>query len=460
MSGLGALGPSATAPADRSAPRSIADLIDERPVGALQIRVFALCGLAVFVEGFDTQAIGYVAPAIAHDWHLAPGTLGPTFAAGLVGLSLGALLIAPLADRFGRRPVILFSSIAFGVLTLATAFAGGLTSLLVLRLLTGFGLGGAMANAIGLTAEYSPARRRGTAVAIMFCGFGIGSAAAGALAAWLIGSEGWRSVFVTGGIGTLVLAGVLALWLPESLRFLALRGNHARMARLMPALGPAIPTAPPPSEPRGPGLGVLFQDGRTPMTLLLWCVFFAGLLDLYLLANWLPTTISAAGLPVRLAIIATALLQLGGITGALILGPLMDRFGPFLVLPLAYLLACACIVGIGLAGTSVPITMITVFGAGIGVVGCQNCNNAVVSHLYPTAMRVRGIGAALAVGRVGSIVGPLVGGAMLGLHVDMRTLFVTSAVPMIVAGVGMASLGVVTRRAGRRAEALAPLAPT
>lgn len=443
-----------TAPAANEATppgaRGLEDLIDSKPLGALQVRVFVLCALAVFAEGYDAQAIGYVAPTLAREWHLAPGALGPAFAAGLAGLALGSFLIAPLADRIGRRPVILFSTLTFGVMMLATSFATGITSLFVLRLLTGIGLGGAMANAIGLTAEYSPARRRGAAVATMFCGFGLGSASAGALAAWLIGAEGWRSVFVTGGAGTLALALALAIWLPESLRFLALRGDHAKVVALLPEAA-SIPPAAMAARQNGPGIAALFQDGRARMTLLLWGAFFASLLDLYLLANWLPTTISAAGLPLNLAILATALLQIGGIAGALILGPLMDRFGAFTILPLAYLVATVCVVIIGLAGASVPVTMVSVFGAGIGVVGCQNCNNAVVSHLYPTAMRARGIGSALAVGRLGSILGPLAGGVMLSLHADMRVLFVSSAVPMLIAAACMAALGV-SRRARKAVE--------
>lgn len=439
----------AASPSER---QSVERLIDERPIGQLQFRVFLLCGLAIFAEGYDTQAIAYVAPAVAQEWRLAPGALGPTFAAGAAGLALGALLIAPLADRYGRRPILLLSSVAFGLLTLATAFASGLAGLLALRLLTGFGLGGAMANAIGLTAEYSPARRRGAAVATMFCGFGLGAATAGALAAWLIDVGGWRSVFATGGVGTLLLAGALARWLPELLRFLALRGRQAEVARLAPEFA-SIASAPPAAQQQGRWLGVLFRDGRTTMTLLLWAVFFASLLELYLLNNWLPTTINAAGLSVRLAIVAATLLQLGGILGALTLGPLMDRFGPFTVLPLANLIAAVCIVGIGLAGTSVPLTLASVFGAGVGVLGGQICNHALVSGLYPTAIRARGIGTAHAVGRLGSIAGPLLGGAALSLHIDMRVLIVSSAAPMLIAAACMVALGFAIRGSDRIALA-------
>jgi AAHS family 4-hydroxybenzoate transporter-like MFS transporter len=433
--------------------RETARLIDERPIGVLQMRVFALCALAVFAEGYDAQAIGFVAPVIAREWRLAPGALGPTFAAGVAGLALGAILIAPLADRLGRRPILLASSLACGVLTLATAFASGLTPLLALRFLTGLGLGGAMANAISLTAEYSPAKRRGAAVAIMFCGFALGAATAGAAAAGLIDVFGWRAVFFAGGVGTLLVTGVLAVWLPESLRFLALKGEQARIARLAPELA-AIASSPPSMEPPQPGLAVIFQNGRAPITLLLWGVFFASLLDVYFLINWLPTTINAAGLSIHLAIAATTMLQIGGICGALTLGPFMDRFGPYKVLPLANLAAAVCIVAIGLAGASAPLTLLSAFGAGVAVIGCQNCNQAVAASLYSTPMRAHGIGAAHAAGRLGSIAGPLIGGAALAAHIDVRVLMVFSALPMIIAAACMVGLGVATRRAAAETLAL------
>jgi AAHS family 4-hydroxybenzoate transporter-like MFS transporter len=437
-------------PSDR---QGIERFIDERRIGGLQMRVFVLCGLAVFAEGYDAQAIGFVAPVIAKEWRLLPGALGPTFAAGVAGLALGAILIAPLADRLGRRPILLASSLACGLMTLATAFASGLTPLLALRLLTGLGLGGAMANAISLTAEYSPAKRRGAAVAIMFCGFALGSAAAGAAAARLIDVFSWRSVFVAGGVGTLLVTGVLAIWLPESLRFLALKGQQSRMIRLMPELAASAPS-PPSREPPQPGFAALFANGRARMTLLLWGVFFANLLDLYFLINWLPTTINAAGLSIRFAIAAATMLQLGGICGALTLGPLMDRFGPYIVLPLANLGTAICIVAIGLAGASAPLTLLGAFGAGVGVIGCQNCSHALAASLYSTPMRARGIGAAHAVGRLGSIAGPLIGGVMLAANIDVRALMIVSALPMIVAAVCMVGLGAATRRLAT--DAMAP----
>src|SRR3954467_12675821 len=217
----------------------VAGFIDRQPVGGFQIKLLLTCAAVLFLDGFDTQAIGYVAPALAKEWGLSKAALGPVFSAGLFGLMIGALLFGPLADRIGRKKIIIFSTLAFGIGTLATAFIGDVNTLLAIRFLTGLGLGGAMPNAIAMTSEFSPHRRRATMVMVMFCGFSIGAALGGLLAAALIPQFGWRSVFLVGGIAPLLLVPILALRLPESVRFLALTGTaNARVAELLALVGP------------------------------------------------------------------------------------------------------------------------------------------------------------------------------------------------------------------------------
>ena len=203
----------------------VADFIDRQPVGGFQFKLLLTCAAVLFLDGFDTQAIGYVAPALAREWGLTKGALGPVFSAGLFGLMIGALLLGPLADRIGRKRIIILSTLAFGICALATAFVHDVNALLAIRFLTGLGLGGAMPNAIAMTSEFNPRRRRATMVMIMFCGFSVGAALGGLLAAALIPHFGWRSVFVVGGVAPLLLVPVLALRLPESVRFLALTGR-------------------------------------------------------------------------------------------------------------------------------------------------------------------------------------------------------------------------------------------
>src|SRR5260370_37706533 len=198
----------------------VADFIDRQPVGGFQIKLLATCAAVLFLDGFDTQAIGYVAPALAKEWSLTRAALGPVFSAGLFGLMIGALLFGPLADRIGRKKIIIFSTLAFGLGALATAFVQDVNALLAIRFATGLGLGGAMPNTIAMTSEFNPKRRRATMVMIMFCGFSLGAALGGFLAAALIPQFGWRSVFVVGGLAPLLLVPILVRRLPQSLRFL------------------------------------------------------------------------------------------------------------------------------------------------------------------------------------------------------------------------------------------------
>src|SRR4051794_19832428 len=237
----------------------VAEFIDQQPVGAFQVKLLLTCAAVLFLDGFDTQAIGYVAPALAKEWGLTKGALGPVFSAGLFGLMIGALLFGPLADQIGRKKIIILSTLAFGIGALVTAFVNDLNTLLAIRLLTGLGLGGAMPNAIAMTSEFNPRRRRATMVMIMFCGFSVGAALGGLLAAALIPQFGWRSVFVIGGIAPLLLTPMLMLWLPESVRFLALTGRaNERVAELLGQISPKAEFAPATQfvvrEPKLPGV--------------------------------------------------------------------------------------------------------------------------------------------------------------------------------------------------------------
>src|SRR2546430_12394810 len=222
-----------------ASPIDVAEFIDRQPVGGFQIRLLLTCAAVLFLDGFDTQAIGYVAPALAKEWGLTKGALGPVFSAGLFGLMIGALLFGPLADRVGRKKIIILSTLAFGLGALVTAFVQDVNTLLAIRFLTGLGLGGAMPNAVAMTSEFNPRRRRATMVMIMFCGFSLGAALGGLLAAALIPQFGWRSVFFVGGLAPLLLVPILLLRLPESVRFLALTGQaNARVGELLALINP------------------------------------------------------------------------------------------------------------------------------------------------------------------------------------------------------------------------------
>jgi AAHS family 4-hydroxybenzoate transporter-like MFS transporter len=429
----------------------VAHFIDAQPVGRFHIRLLLLCAAVLFADGFDTQAMGYVAPDLAGEWHLGRGALGPVFSAGLVGLMIGALLLGPIADRIGRKRIILFSTVAFGLCSLATVLAPDIEWLIFIRFLTGLGLGGAMPNATALMAEFSPERRRATLVMIMFCGFSVGAALGGLVAAALIPMFGWRAVFVVGGITPLLLVPVLAATLPESVRFLAIGGRDpARVARVLTLLAPSASFSGDTrfviheAKSSGTPVMALFETGRARSTLLLWVVFFMSLLDLYLLANWLPTLLNELGASISLSAAIGAMFQVGGVVGALTLGHFVDRFS-FRAMALTYLGGSFAIIAIGFSGHSIPLAAVSIACAGFCIVGGQTAANALTATYYPTSMRSTGVGWALGVGRIGSIVGPLAGGMMLARNADPATLFMYASVPALIGFAAGFALSKVTR---------------
>jgi AAHS family 4-hydroxybenzoate transporter-like MFS transporter len=292
---------------------------------------------------------------------LSAGAFGVIFAAGLLGLTIGAFVLGPIADRLGRKIVILGSTCAFGILALLTAMADSMTQLLVYRLLTGIGLGGALPNLIALTNEYVPNRLKSTLVMLMYCGFPLGATIGGLLSVPLIEHLGWRSVFIFGGLAPLLLLPVLIFRLPESIRFLAMRpGAGKKVARIIAKIDRSasaeafissirLEARPPASDARFPALA-LFAEGRGRTTFLLWSAFFLNLLVMYFLVNWLPSLLTRSGLALSYAIFSTALLNLGGVVGAIVLGRLLDKRDPYLILGCAYAASACFIALIALSG--------------------------------------------------------------------------------------------------------------
>ncbi|VUS66090.1 MFS transporter [Klebsiella spallanzanii] len=426
-------------------------LLNAVPVGARQWRVIICCFLVVMLDGFDTAAIGFIAPDIRSHWQLTASDLAPLFGAGLLGLTAGALLCGPLSDRFGRKRVIEFCVALFGLFSLLSAFAPDLQMLVILRFLTGLGLGGAMPNTITMTSEYLPARRRGALVTLMFCGFTLGSALGGVVSAQLVPLIGWHGILVLGGVLPLMLAVALVPLLPESPRWQIRRQlPQAVIARTVGAITGERYTDThfwldePAAGAKG-SIRQLFAGRQLPITLMLWVVFFMSLLIIYLLSSWMPTLLNHRGIDLQHASWVTAAFQIGGTFGALLLGVLMDRFNPYRVLALSYGLGAVCIVMIGLSENGLWLMALAIFGTGIGISGSQVGLNALTATLYPTQSRATGVSWSNAVGRCGAIVGSLSGGMMMAMNFSFDTLFFVIAVPAVVSAVMLILLTLAVR---------------
>ena len=426
---------------------NVDQVVEQGRFGAFQFGLLLLCGLCLIIDGFDVQAMGYVAPAIIADWGVSKASLGPVFGAGLFGMLLGSLVLTPVGDRYGRRPVLILSTLFFALCMLVTPMVTTLDQLLVLRFITGFGLGSIMPNAMALVGEFSPSSSRVTRMMLVSCGFTVGAAAGGFVSAALIPAYGWHAVFWVGGAVPLVLGLAMLVWLPESIQFLVLhRRPRTQVARWLRKLDPAIViddrTEVVVKETKAEGMPVaaLFRDGRAGVTVLLWLISFMNLINLYFLSNWLPTLIRDAGYSTSMAVLIGTSLQVGGVIGTLSLGRFIQRFGFTRVLGSCFLLACLSIALIGKLATVPALLFVAVIVAGFCIVGGQPAVNALAGTFYPTTLRSTGIGWALGIGRIGSVVGPVIGGQLIALQWTNASLFLAAAVPALISALTIARL--------------------
>jgi MFS transporter, AAHS family, 3-hydroxyphenylpropionic acid transporter len=373
--------------------------------------VVACCTAVALFEGLDIQSMGVAAPRLAPAFHLDPGQMGFVMSASTLGLMIGAALGGWLSDRFGRKSVIIVSMAALGVFSLATASAPNFDSLLGVRVLAGLGLGGAFPNLIALVSEVTPARLRVTALGLMYCGLPLGGAAAGAIPA-LHPAADWRPIFYVGGFGPLFLIPVLVACLPHARSFVEMLGK------------------PPGAAQPGQGGASLF-GAQTAMTLLLWVSYFFTLLVVYLLLNWLPSLLVAKGYSRVQGSSASIILNVGAVVGSILLGRLTDRGHPRVILTLTYAGMMASLAALAIGRGSALFA--AAFAAGFFVIGGQLVLYAIAPILYPTAIRGTGIGAAIAVGRLGSIAGPLLAGALLAHGFGPSAVPVASVPGLVIA---------------------------
>jgi MFS transporter, AAHS family, 4-hydroxybenzoate transporter len=425
----------------------ISSVIDRGSIGPFQVRLFVVCGLGLIIAGFDVQVLSYLAPSITQEWQIPPPAMARVFGATNVGVLIGALFFGMVADKFGRRPVLTGATFFFGVMTLATALANSLSQLVILRLISGIGMGCIIPNATALIGEYSPARKRVTLMMSITVGFTFGAAIAGFISTWMIPAFGWRSVLYLGGVVPVAIGVAMLFWLPESLQFLVLRGKNTTsveesLKRIDPAAatGPGVQYVVREENKSGVPIRHLFAEGRSVATMLFWILNFMNVFSIYSLSSWLPTVMRDAGYTQTQSLLIGTLLQVGGTIGAFGLAWSIGRHGFLNTLAISFILAAASVALIGRPGLSIVFLGVTVFVAGWCVIGGQPGLNALSATYYPTYLRSTGIGAGLSAGRLGGILGPVIGGVVIARQWSNSELFLAAASPSVIAMATMLAL--------------------
>ena len=411
--------------------------------------IFSLCFMVVLLDGFDTAAIGYIAPSLIGEWGVSKPALAPVLSAALFGLAAGALSAGPLSDRLGRRLVLIASVFVFGVASLASAFVDTLDHLTVLRFITGLGLGAAMPNAVTLTSEYCPDRQRAMLTNAMFCGFPLGAAFGGFLASWMIPHWGWRSVLVLGGVTPLILMVVILLVLPESVRYMVAKGQPVeRIRRILVRISQTAASASAfvlteqkaaardGEAPAKSGMGVVLGKRYRFGSLMLWLSYFMGLVIFYALINWMPILLKDAGMNPHKATLVAALFPLGGV-GAVFFGWLMDRFNGNSIIAIGFLLTALAIAAIGQATGNPPLLILAVLVAGTLMNTAQSSLPALAAGFYPTQGRATGVAWMLGLGRFGGIAGSFLVAELSRYQLSLGSLFLVLAVPGLVAAAAL-----------------------
>ena len=426
---------------------SIERLVDDQKIRWFNISLLVWCFLAMWADGYEISAMPFAAPELVRQWHVAAGDFKDVFPASNFGVLFGAPLLGYIGDKRGRRLAIVLGSLIFGIFTLAMMWSTSLEQMKWLRFLTGIGIGGLMPNTIALNSELAPRRWRATLIVIMFTGITLGSASPGPVAGWLVPDYGWKVVFLIGGVVPLFIAACLWFTLPESVKFLASRPSRRTellrtVRRMRPDLAIAddaqfVAEAPPPAPSGRSKLALepIFRGGLAFITPLLWICFATTLMANYFLNNWLPLILEGNGMSPKEAAVATVLYHVGGFIGGVLVSLVLRRYG-FLAIVVLFAFAAPAVAVLGTPALSHLLLSFLCGFAGFTVLGVQFGNNACAGLIYPTEARAQGAGWALGIGRFGSIVGPYVGGILVGMvaakEMTMPQLFAWAALPMVI----------------------------
>lgn len=422
----------------------VEDFVDRQPIGRTQLAVLLVCGLVCFIDGFDIFVIGKIAPAITADFGEKPEAMGFVFLLQQIGLAAGAFLVSPLADRLGRRRMLVWACAAFGIITFASIYAQNLNQLAWLRGLAGLFMSAGMPIALALISEMTPKRRRSLFVALALAGYSTGNAASGAVAAWLLDIYGWESGFVIGGIVPILCIPLLLMFVPESVKYLTERDPHGhalpatvrRMDRQVMLAGDEqfVLGADRVAEAK-PGLFDVFTGGRGWMTAVLWAACVLSMTNIAIMSQWLPTFFQEmAGVPIQEFAVSAMISYLGGLAGMLSVGWLMDRFAATRMIPLYYLLLAASMVAIAWVPFQATIFIAVLITFNFVQTGGQGGLNTLITQLYPPRMRSTALGWAGGAGRIGGVIAPLFGAFALQSHLSLQTTMGMAAVgPLLVA---------------------------
>lgn len=419
---------------------NVQDFLDQHRFSPYQWLIFGLCFLIVLLDGFDTAAIGFIAPSLVQDWGVTRPAMAPVLSAALFGLAAGAIAAGPLSDRIGRRLVLALSVLLFGAACAWSAFAGNVTELAILRFVTGLGLGAAMPNAVTLMSEFCPSRKRAMLTNAMFCGFPLGAALGGFLAAWMIPLWGWRSVLLLGGLAPLLAGLLILLLLPESVRFLVARGaSQDRVRAILRRVSPSADAArsfvtgnPAPAGKTGGGVKLILSRAYLAGTVMLWLTYFMGLVIFYALVNWMPLLLRDAGLSAQDATLVSALFPLGGV-GAVLSGWMMDRYNPNAVIAIGFALTAASVFAIGHSAHELALLITVVLVAGVVMNTAQSSLPALAAAYYPTQGRATGVAWMMGVGRLGGIAGSFLVAELARLRFGIEGIFGVVALAGVVA---------------------------
>ena len=423
-------------------------IVDGRRVQTSTVVLVAIAALALISDGFDLAAMGYIAPELSKEWHLPPGALVPAFSAAIIGMMIGGPIFGLIGDKYGRKPTIVVGLLVIGLATLATIAAATVPHFTALRFITGVGLGGVIPNVIALVAEVTPRATRGRLIVLVTLGIVIGIALPGLTGAWLVPQFGWRVLLFVGGALPLVIAVAALLLLPESIKYLIVRGDRDdEVRRLARQLRPDLDihgdtrltiAGPPQAVARG-SVGALFAGPFLLVTPLLWICQATNQMANFFSLTWLPTLLQSSGATTAQASATAAQFSLGGLFGGILLMFVIDRRG---VVPLVimFIIGCPLVALMVASGLSPNAHALIIAGAGFCVTGIQCGITALLGVLYPTPIRSVGTGWTQAAGRVGGLAAPIVGGILLGMKLPTQDLTLAPAMLLAIGAVACAML--------------------